>query len=465
MNNEINYKWFLPPRKGVSTGNANQKGWGELKFPLRDLAKDIDIDIETSKQAITADKDEIVAAIPSIWGEPINFGIALFDGNHPLHSIIKDEWLGLLGLFCFNNILNLNVEIKDVDISSKDYDNGIFIEALRSLMPNNRWARIYLISVDGKVIGGTSPITLFFTSRKYQCPQIIPWQNNNRQLISPLEYYKQRNNKGYSDLFASWINEVRKELRLNQSEIYMEKSDLHNLIGLLNIPSKEKAISLSQQPLIAETPYSIVSKAIESTEEITSDILLEATKGEKPILVHSELWKNDYIVFGGRHTNAVSLPTENKGDSLCDGAIKYPWINPEKVFFTEKLLKVEISEESNRCFLKENKDTYILPLTSEILDYFKPEDIHHFHANRGIGISIFPSSEKDGSKIITLDLPISFGKRISIKKSYGGNDIIEKLGHKTPLLEIWPNFVADTDNKWNNYCNSSDPPMKSVKKQ
>lgn len=126
-----------------------------------------------------------VSSIPTIFARPLLFKMALFDGNHPLHDEITDEWRGLMSCFILADILGLEISFRQVEFNS-EMD---FFKAYLGLKPDTvrlgkdepgsiadyDWRTPYLIIFKIRsgnnnremVVGGTSPSTLFYTSPDY----------------------------------------------------------------------------------------------------------------------------------------------------------------------------------------------------------------------------------------------------------------------------------------------------------
>src|SRR5262245_54239779 len=81
---------------------------------LETIPKDLDI----QEGDVTG---EIINATPTLYAQPWIFAQALFAGpQHPLHHRVKAEWRGLLGLFCFKDLLGIRLTTSPLTIPFDD---------------------------------------------------------------------------------------------------------------------------------------------------------------------------------------------------------------------------------------------------------------------------------------------------------------------------------------------------------
>ncbi|MBF0344853.1 MAG: rod shape-determining protein [Nitrospirae bacterium] len=131
---------------------------------------------------------------------------------------------------------------------------------------------------------------------------------------------------------------------------------------------------------------------------------------------------------------------KNKNDS-------YIQLNPQKEFFTERLLKIGIVENSTQISLTDsNNSTYALPLTLKFFDFFKTDSFKKLGEENDGDIGIGFSKDRN-AKTVVITIQDFNGDRIRIERHYPEDKIIKKKPDEL-LLELWPNFTAKG---WNKY--------------
>ncbi|MBF0565382.1 MAG: hypothetical protein HQK89_09075 [Nitrospirae bacterium] len=397
---------------------------------------------------------------------PVFFGSVLVDNAHPLHDIVLNEWFGLLGVFCFKNLLKLRVEIKKFDLDTIDESTGRELFSALKIASHADWKQIFLIYISDTLIGATSPASLFYTPHSYKCPESIPWRNDNGQLISPYVFYNNNNNDKYKNIFANWIatvNAAIKKAALNEIKDIAVRQQLNKISALMIsiIPGVPMDIQTATKPLIGDIPYSFfthcvlpenraqVESASSKYAEVSELFVNSPFEGKKTtIIVHSTLWKKDYRVYKGYRTSSFNMPEGSSGNTLNTGQINNLWINPEKLLLTEKLMKIGVIEKSMSFLLTDNENaTYALPLTADFFDYFGADNLKPLGEEREHDTGLGITANTHGKNII-LTIPIANGEKVRIEKHYAPNDIISIDGPWNPLLELWPDFKA---NSWNKY--------------
>jgi len=434
---------FLSKIKGDSVKSPKESGvWENNPQLLNDLPLDLYVKGEISSDALTA--------IPTIWARPLLFADALVNDDHPLHDQIKNEWRGLLGLFCFKDFYKMDISTARLELS-KD-SNLRFEKTLYALRPSNYWDEFHIIYFEGKVIGGTSPLSLFYTAVDYHCNENNPpWQTEEGRLKDPVEYFESRGMIRELAILKRWLQDAKANLaniRIpgdDTKDSNREKllNALEEWIRSINVKEeqefREKITYI--EPVVNQMPYQLLSAKVQKvTGTDGSDYILavrrESFTGARPIVIWEEGWNDKRAtVYGLFKTTDIQYPKEAKGDKLLGGKIDNPWIRPDLLFFTKKMIKLAGLQKQN--ILLYHEDGYIPPLTDEILKYFSAEDIAKER--------IFEWRESRKGIEAILKLPLKSKGNIRryaiLSKTYDTKDIIAP--DIVPDLVLWPDFKAE----------------------
>ena len=381
---------LLPPLKDDGSGLAilPQKGtWQEVSaVSLKNIADNLKV---TKVDGRYTDID----SIPSMWARPLLFQIALYDTGHPMHDIIVGEWRGLLAMLALKERRNFPLTTKLITIPpADDDDTSEFLRALRKLIPeqtldlNTTWEKFYLILLNGKAIGITSPTTLVCTSidyTEYISVLDVPWYNPPfiEDPISKL-------NPDEKSAVAGWLNDfLNKHIPL--------KGD--NLKGNLDAQVLNFTTALGGIP--AELP---------------------------------ELSNNPLNMSVGFFTgmNFPIAPKEYFTEKLFV-------INQSNAFIKENILSPKGSTK-----LKLNGDdvTPILPIRKEMLNEFRVNDlqkrISFATTPNGIKVDLQYPSTGDGKNVII--------SKEYVKQTDDGDMLFNNpeiiVIEQPPVLEVWPNI-------------------------
>jgi hypothetical protein len=185
--------------------------------------------------------------------------------------------------------------------------------------------------------------------------------------------------------------------------------------------------------------------------DFTSDCLLGTEQyKDQPLLVATDgIWAQyKALVYDGAHTvGDMKMPLGESGDDLethTGAKVKHEWMNPEKLFFTENVLQMSVSDKVVRA----NKNDYILPLRREVLQYFTPKELKESFAWQ---------DAPGGGLVAELTVPLRSTdkskrpKDVKVTHTYKVDDIV-KLSEREapPVIALWPDFRAEG---WkHNYC-------------
>jgi len=439
-NKEKLEKIYLPEVVGnVVDPPKNHGRWENKVNLLENIAKDLPGERGT------------FTSIPSTWARALVFAEALADYRHPQHEDIKNEWRGLMGIFCFRECFGLKLDFTNLSFNppTNRVTHSLFIQK-----PDGWPDQIYLLKVDDLLIGGSSPETLFFTPPEYECKKFIPWYKNGK-LYDPLKYFDGLDFEKEKKILKMWIEKMIEFFQDQENaSIVRLFSDWSGEMSDIQ-PDPSVYFESSNEGL--PSPYDFVNLYFSWGNEEKSDFLLKVSDSrarnvkEPPIVV----WERDGWDHGGRVFNSWhylnfgkgnEVPEESSGKSLSGGRIQYPWIRPERLFLTDKILEIPtVSENQIPIYGKNTADKfkkgYIPPLKGEILNYLAPEDLK--------GRLNMEDAEGGGIKV-TLTLPLTNGSSINIFKTYNQED---KKGIPDNILkpfEISPDFKRTGWNRY--YC-------------
>jgi hypothetical protein len=427
---------------------------------LETIPNDLDIQVKRVR-------GEIINAIPTAFARPALFAEALLarsDDEHPLHQRAKAEWRGLLGAFCFKDTYGINLSATAVPIPRRERsglgdEERVFVHVLDRLLPSESWRGNWLIEVDGILLGGTSPLSLFFTAAEYSCPESIPWreeQDGQYVLSDPGRYFLTNKSEDELCQLRYWLTEIRKDSQTTISVGSLRKV-VNELLDewIVELPVLEAgtAFEMGYASLIESNPYAPFSRPVGARVRdfgpdpaMRSDVVLESSKpcSPAPLVICRDTLRSGVRISGPFFGDAIPLPSEARGQSLrtrTGEPIQRRWIDPEKAFFPEYLVELPLRDTTlNSSFV--SGPNCSLPLTTEFLDYFGYEDAK---------TRLRMHRRSDGVMQVTLDVPISSGQ-VRLTKAYT-KDRIKSL-QQPPILDLWPNFVADgeaEDGSWRSY--------------
>jgi len=448
-------------------------------------------------------KESTINSVPDIWARPILFKSALFDEKHPSHAKIQQEWRGMLSLLALHEIFDLKVEIGYFDLENNVYENDKFqkfVTALKSLSMDPvdwgqrvNWNHIFLIKIDGMVIGAFNPQTIVFTGIQYNellkkkdftlkdengflrppsednedeegC--LYGWLQRVRSEVSKLAQNQNRRegcgNQILSEL-DKWIGELRNRNRTPKSgEFYTKKSlfdadpnipkeryDIYRTVSnwwhIERVESERSDFSLNNDRTVDTELILLVPELLDKKKNWGSMNNLKSYLNESNT---PEIFIKNYF---SQDFHGDSYKVDNKIGKLSDTR-KVLWIKPDKYFLTDTLLK---SRDKNNPFLtndllQSNSGTqysqYILPLKEEILQYFSPETI-----SKKLKPKI---SEDQGIVSFSIELPIiNKGKEefFTVTRKYSANGSVSESRIKDvdiPVIDIFPNYLGKN---WKNY--------------
>ncbi len=327
-----------------------------------------------------------------------------------------------------NILLNGNAEQKHLGKTLK-----LFLDQDSSQYNFDQFEKIYILMYKYKIIGGTSPRTLFFAAPNAKETQIsfgqdvmldkhlLPLYRRDKEYIKYLYALSKTVSNFNSDFpeFNSYLIETVGKLSSYDASFYN---------SLMTLDSAKYMNSLNDvvfnnntgQPLeiIHRVPIKQYIKDPAIIED-QSDFVIKTTKqikGSKPLVLPVETlnlrykytedqWDANTIVPAkdSRTLNKRTLP--NQGDL-------YPYLTMSD-FLTDSIIKLPY-EVDNTKFLTVGSKKYLLPIKEDFFKYFSVEDI--------IDKNLIETSDLAGESVeVKLSIPIKEGF-ITYKKIYYPNN-------------------------------------------
>ena len=441
-----------------------------------------------------------IDSIPDIWARPILFRMALFASkgfDAGLHEKVLGEWRALLAMLALQDTRHLNLTVDEVHLNQSDQLGQTFsmLAPQDSISKNGHaaksdWNDIYVISYNKVPLAITSPTTLIMPAADYSNTLngqlTVPWSEDGRHLVDPIPHLMPNELGG----LHLWLNNLKQDLLKNIppdvkitndtcqqlfpildnyiQDVFRQANGVFPAVGGLVPAGMNMFIGTSAfldkkvQPPPSNPNDSAVLLRTNEARADSKPLLLVSTKMLQELAVSRGLSPAQIVIWPGitaadfREEYLTNDRTMINGVSI-DGA---EWRRPEE-FFTDRLvihaggnalksiLKVPGSE-----ILSKDDMSVILPLRSEILDYFTPQEIV-----RNFRI------EKAGSDIkVQFTFPISginnTGAVYRAEKSYPMQGVTY-LTKNVPVIEIWPNFKRPSWKKYYLYYENSEAQNKT----
>lgn len=452
--------------------------------------------LANSLEVADAQDLEFISSIPDVWARPLLFKMALFgiednsnrnrDFAKGITSKVIGEWRSLLAMFALKDIKQVNLKAEYVDLIQ---DNSNIAKVLKALIPKesfnadpNAWLTdLYVIYFNGKPIAMTSPSTLVASAADYvstfngQIPK--PWSNNGKYLTDPITGLQPAEREALN----SWLHQLHDDIVEMANSVggnYLSQKLLdfiYNYIQDLNCPTVNKSYTLTSSNLnlhkgIARFLDMTITGKGASIQDSQVRLLTNNTRSDKKILLVSPKMVREFadqenidpaelVVWQGVNANDITeeslrLNERNKiGSISLKSTVDNRIVNVEyrcpEDFFYERMAVIEPGNSfpgslnnsiSGIMVLADTGLTPILPIKTELLEYFTPAEIA---ANM--------SFEEDEDNIyVYFNFPLS-GKDGATKyrycKVYSVKDLIY-IQKEVPIIEMWPNIQIKN---WDKY--------------
>lgn len=437
-------------------------------------------------------------SIPTPWARLLIFEQALYNHQHPSRADLVPEWRGLLGVIGLAEYLSLEVDATRVLLPS----NGKTAEAatsraslrpaalpgragapparvsgdsvmgvLRAMAPVGDHPEVWdyhgLITVNGKLVGGTSSRTLVFTGVR-AAPDSVPFRRDGR-LTDPALYYTGPEGREPLSVLSKWISDTIGALEGRRSalEAYMGRqpasastnpvwrsdlllaelrawqADVGAVLDELGGPLVQPAGIPGRSPFVGIFP-----------EEHPGAVVL----GElRPITYESQDQRNDLAFADGR----FSVDPGTQGLILKDGKpytgyIKLPRGRTLRVeggrplsrqalhdagavdftrLFEPTLVPVLDVKDEYATLLRCDDARFLLPFADDILQYLDEATVAGVTARRDKGVVT-----------VQLNVPLANGFSVRYDVGFPAQAVIAE--HSTPTLAVWPDFRSP---HWHRY--------------
>ena len=444
---------------------------------------------------IAAGKESNISSIPDVWARPALYERILFNDKHPLHERYKQEWRGVLAIIALRKLRNFSdVKVESVDVpqDKKIKENTpAFLKVIARSIPKSFLregekdpttkadcaVKVQILSIDGNPLAMMWPSILFCPALNLEQHQVIavPWWKVDG-ISNPLPELSDDE----KNALVVWLNNIINNPSFNNNSLMglltSYRDDIEESLGdKFNKEYKiSQGASLGITGSCALIDYPIASaiddkdsflkksnvRMIKRKQNIDKEILLMAPDIDQQWNVNPA----DIIIGGSITAGAVPFRTGVILDSATLNEIDLAQFDTEyrmvDSFFTDKIAVIYLGINAfpniiNNKVLSFNgeKVNVILPLKSELLDYFEAEylakHVHVFMVDGGIRVD--------------LELPVtgfdSKEKFLTAHKVYHTDIDSDELVEYSdvPILQIWPNFILSKEESWRAYFTYFDP--------
>jgi hypothetical protein len=398
--------------------------------------------IEKNGKATGSDNHKLIS-------DALDIGQILFNYDKYKKDLTLVAWDKTTSL---NKLLNGNEEQKHL---GKTLD--LFLKQDSSQYNFDKLDKIYIIKYKYKIIGGTSPRTLFFAAPGVK--EIDIKFGNDIMLddgLHPLykrdkEYVKYLYAMSRTANFNSYFPEFNTYLISSLAKLSQTDAGFYNELMTLN--SSQYLNSLQNvvfngnagQPLEAISGLSLKQHVLDPVKiQDNSDLVIttnKVIKGLKPLVLPVEPLNLRYIYTFDVWNPLTSVPVEDKRKledrTLPEQGDKYPYLTMND-FLTDSIIKLPYDIDKDKFFtVGENK--YLLPLTKKFFDYFNVEDIKD-------GNFIQFNARAGNSLEVVLNIPIKRGTIQYTKIYYPNNNTDPKKGtiiEKSFAFSVFPFVYSD----------------------
>ncbi|OAD45911.1 hypothetical protein [Polaribacter atrinae] len=389
-----------------------------------------------------------------------------FDGNTIYHKLVSDCFDVAEMFFNFDK-LGDRVQIKTWD-KNTDLNNlltssnpkhkllgetlDLFLKQDASSNNFNSLNKLYFIFYDNKIVGGTSPTTLFFTSANdlsfanIENGNDIFFDNDLKPLYKrdiEFQKYIYKLVNGYPELktkmrdLADYLEKSLTRLDGYNNTLYgdlckIEEEKTDDLVGRIN--SSYSPLDIGENNNIEILGVPLKKKKIENRrttiESLSEFTIISSKTRDKPLVLQNNFtesliytdrnvkWDNSWVVpyFDEKPINERTLPGQldkfpylTVSDFLQPQIIRVPY-----VLNSDKYFDGNIKNESG-----DNNKSFLLPLSKKFFEYFDTEDLQKPLPN---GKPMFEAKVFSGSIDVKLRIPIKGNRNvdyITFERYYG----------------------------------------------
>lgn len=380
---------------------------------------------------------------------------------------------------------HLDAECKKLEQSTLPQHHRL-AKALRSAMSfgNLHGQPIYLFRWGDKVIGGSSPISLVYTSANLRTlvdADQFKGKAGNRLFADKATPLHRRDEAFQRFIYSIWLNGLPKSMAALDNYIRdsRQRYDLNGAAqAVANLPKGQ--IPQGMRPLTSQGAHvSIAGVTLLCTDNTvvinsaTTDYMLAPTaqgyrQGNPDTPTPLALTPNGvpgYIYATGRPFNPASdtLPAiyGEMTDRTLPGLnkVKYPWIGPNDLL-EDRIIEVSYQLNRDRFFTgADTPVTFMLPLKKRFFDYFTTSDLFTLDKDGRItptGMLTMVHDDQAETVTVNLRLPLQNGKTITFFRQYktaqGSPAKIDCYdGTSTFDLAFFPFYRLNPDNGNNVY--------------
>jgi hypothetical protein len=393
--------------------------------------------IEKNGKATGSDNHKLIS-------DALDIGQILFNYNKYKDNLELVAWDKTASL---NKLLNGNEEQKHL---GKTLD--LFLKQDSSQYNFDRLDKIYIIKYNHKIIGGTSPRTLFFAAPGVK--EIDIKFGNDIMLddgLHPLykrdkEYVKYLYAISKSENFNSYFPEFNIYLISNLAKISQVDASFYNELMTLNASQYLNSLQNvvfngnAGQPLEAISGFFLKQHVLDPIKiQESSDFVIASnkiTEGLKPLVLPVEPLNLRYNYTFDLWNPDTSVPVRDNMPlnkrTLPEQGDEYPYLTMND-FLTDTIIKLPYEIDKDKFFtVGENK--YLLPLTKRFFDYFNVNDLKDGHFIQ------FNARAGDCLEVV-LNIPIKRGTIQYTKIYYPNSNTDPKKGtivEKSFAFSIFP---------------------------
>jgi hypothetical protein len=326
---------------------------------------------------------------------------------------------------------------------------------------------LYVITINSVPIGGTSPISLFYTVDNIQSimPAGVVLNSLDGQAllsnqIRPLHTRSPEFQKFVHTLFMCHvpnliINEKMKAMYnyvMNSKDYYIQKnspffqeiSTLYNqrdvqAYGSLFEPIVDNGNNITILNVPQQGALTINQKKVVSSQNFQSDFMMLSKREKKALVLSSERdymnWRltPTFIITDASFKNQV--PRSNPGELAnrtlpIDGTV-FPFVTVFD-FFEDKIITIEGGKSDNLSFFEGTSQqsgyNYLLPIKKDYFDYFDIEDLVKFCTIQ---------AQNDLSIKVSLDIPTTKGI-VTLNKTYTKDERVSYSSQNPIGFAIYP---------------------------
>tara|TARA_X000000368_G_C23058466_1_gene725408 strand:+ start:7994 stop:11830 length:3837 start_codon:yes stop_codon:yes gene_type:complete len=446
--------------------------WKELEM-MTTFAREIITQDTGEDDGSSAHLGNVISGMPTVFARANMFKIALDSVNDPaqknkgliaFYEGLIDEWRGLIACIALNNekITVKRVDLKYPEENTIDsneniyhvagsFGNMLFDRKMRWSDPekDNPSPFIDVILYDNKVIGGTSPDSLFFTSASYNLSgstasyikKLKVGDNEIGYFTDPVKL------KGFDPNDLHRLRSYVKHIKNNVDTLTKFYSS-HNVIE----PSHHNNLNKNLQSWLHDMDVALKEKGVKER----ADEIPQITKFHKPfdkvINYSTTILAKDGIIYEEGVEGGIAFDPQ---ELLLPNDTKIACIDDEgKINFLEGkpilLLKAGVKATSNEF------RHFLLPITPKGIQVFGDSlsTILGLDDNTSAGSRIIGTYDPESEKL-SIEM-----KLMSINNTPLGSPV--KVEYNTTSDDIsgddillWPNFVSP---KWNKYYIFSEMP-------